>query len=134
MMAPKNDPVPLVPLLAAATKHIGIAVTMSTIQYPPFLAARLMVTLDHLTERPGRLNVVTSVTHRAAQNFGYDEHFEHGERYAMAEEWMDVVNALWESWEPDALRRSTRTPRATPTTRRCTRSISSGSTSAAAAR
>jgi FMN-dependent oxidoreductase (nitrilotriacetate monooxygenase family) len=103
LMAPKNDPVPLVPLLAAATEHIGIAVTMSTIQYPPYLAARSMVTLDHLTKGRAGVNVVTSVTHRVAQNFGYEKHFDHAERYAMAEEWMDVVSALWESWEPDAL-------------------------------
>jgi long-chain alkane monooxygenase len=111
LMAPKNDPVPLVPLLAAATKHIGLAVTMSTIQYPPYLAARSMVTLDHLTGGRAGVNVVTSVTHRVAQNFGLDKHLDHAERYAMAEEWMDVVSALWESWEPDALVHDQRTPR-----------------------
>ncbi|WP_072806277.1 NtaA/DmoA family FMN-dependent monooxygenase [Rhodococcoides yunnanense] len=103
MMAPKNDPIPLVPLLTAASEHIGVVATMSTIQYPPFLAARSMVTLDHLTRGRVGMNVVTSVTHRVAQNFGYDKHFEHSERYAMAEEWMDIVSQLWESWEPDAL-------------------------------
>lgn len=103
LMAPKNDPVPLVPLLTSASKHIGVVVTMSTIQYPPFLAARSMVTLDHLTQGRAGINVVTSVTHRVAQNFGYDKHFDHAQRYAMAEEWMEVVSALWESWEPDAL-------------------------------
>jgi FMN-dependent oxidoreductase (nitrilotriacetate monooxygenase family) len=102
-MAPKNDPVPLVPLLTSATQHIGVVVTMSTIQYPPFLAARSMVTLDHLTGGRAGVNVVTSVTHRVAQNFGYTEHFPHAERYAMAEEWMEVVSRLWESWEPGAV-------------------------------
>jgi FMN-dependent oxidoreductase (nitrilotriacetate monooxygenase family) len=102
-MAPKSDPLPLVPLLAEATKHIGLVATISTIQYPPFLAARLMTTLDHLTEGRAGINVVTSVTHRVAQNFGYDQHMAHAERYAMAEEWMDVVSALWESWDPDAI-------------------------------
>ncbi|MFC8045252.1 NtaA/DmoA family FMN-dependent monooxygenase [Nocardia sp. NPDC057353] len=103
LMAPKNDPIPLVPMLAAATEHIGIVATMSTIQYPPFLAARSMVTLDHLTKGRVGINVVTSVSHRVAQNFGYDRHFEHAERYAMADEWMEVVSRLWDSWEPDAL-------------------------------
>lgn len=103
LMAPKNDPSPLVPLLAGATKHIGIIPTISTIQYPPFLAARLLTTLDHLTEGRIGVNVVTSVTHRVAQNFGYDEHLEHDLRYEMAAEWMEVVSQLWESWEPDAV-------------------------------
>ncbi|WP_280505689.1 NtaA/DmoA family FMN-dependent monooxygenase [Nocardia farcinica] len=111
LMAPKNDPIPLVPLLAQATEHIGIVATMSTIQYPPYLAARSMVTLDHLTKGRVGINVVTSVSHRVAQNFGLDKHFEHAERYAMADEWMEVVSQLWDSWEPDALVHDTETPR-----------------------
>ncbi|MFF5010534.1 NtaA/DmoA family FMN-dependent monooxygenase [Streptomyces phaeochromogenes] len=102
-MAPKNDPMPLIPLLTSASKHIGVVGTISTIQYPPFIAARLMTTLDHLTEGRAGVNVVTSVSHRVAQNFGYDQHMAHADRYAMAEEWMDVVSALWESWDPDAV-------------------------------
>jgi long-chain alkane monooxygenase len=103
MMAPKNDPMMYIPLLAQATKHLGLVGTVSTIQYPPYLAARQAVTLDHLTGGRSGINVVTSVTHRVAQNFGYDQHLAHAERYAMADEWMQVVSALWESWEPDAL-------------------------------
>ena len=110
-MAPKNDPLPLVPLMAAGTKHIGIINTMSTIQYAPYTAARLMTTLDHLTEGRAGVNVVTSVTHRVAQNFGYDEHLPHDERYAMAGEWMDVVTRLWDSWEPGAVIGDRITPR-----------------------
>jgi FMN-dependent oxidoreductase (nitrilotriacetate monooxygenase family) len=103
IMAPKNDPMPLIPIMARESKHIGIIGTVSTIQYPPFLAARLMTTLDHLTEGRAGVNVVTSVTHRVAQNFGYDQHLPHDERYAMADEWMDAVSQLWESWAPDAV-------------------------------
>jgi FMN-dependent oxidoreductase (nitrilotriacetate monooxygenase family) len=109
-MAPKNDPLPLVPLMAQRSKHIGIINTMSTIQYPPYLAARLMATLDHLTDGRAGVNVVTSVTHRVAQNFGYDEHLPHDERYVMAGEWMDVVSQLWESWEPGAVVGDIETP------------------------
>jgi FMN-dependent oxidoreductase (nitrilotriacetate monooxygenase family) len=110
-MAPKNDPMPYIPLLAQATKHIGIVGTVSTIQYPPYLAARQAVTMDHLTQGRSGINVVTSVSHRVAQNFGYDQHFPHAERYAMASEWMDVVSALWESWDEDALVLDTAEPR-----------------------
>jgi alkanesulfonate monooxygenase SsuD/methylene tetrahydromethanopterin reductase-like flavin-dependent oxidoreductase (luciferase family) len=60
-------------------------------------------TLDHLTQGRFGFNVVTSVSHRVAQNFGYDADLAHAERYEMAQEWMDAVTALWESWEPDAL-------------------------------
>jgi long-chain alkane monooxygenase len=67
--------------------------------------------MDHLTEGRAGVNVVTSVTHRVAQNFGYDEHMEHDLRYKMAEEWMDVVSQLWESWDADAYIGDQETPR-----------------------
>jgi FMN-dependent oxidoreductase (nitrilotriacetate monooxygenase family) len=111
LFAPKNDPLPLVPLLAHATKHIGIISTMSTVQYPPYLAARLMTSLDHVTGGRAGINVVTSVTHRVAQNFGHDSHPEHDLRYEMAEEWMEVVSRLWESWDPGAVIMDLETPR-----------------------
>lgn len=101
--APKNDPMPLVPLIAQQSKHIGLIPTVSTIQYPPFLAARLFATLDHLTEGRVGMNVVTSVTDRVAQNFGFDKHLDHDERYVMADEWIQAVRQLQESWEPDAV-------------------------------
>ncbi|GAA1855185.1 NtaA/DmoA family FMN-dependent monooxygenase [Pseudonocardia ailaonensis] len=110
-MAPKNDPLPLVPLMAQGSRHIGIINTMSTIQYAPYTAARLMTTLDHLTDGRAGINVVTSVTHRVAQNFGFDEHLPHDKRYGMAAEWMDVVTKLWDSWEPGAVVGDTETPR-----------------------
>ncbi len=102
-MAPKNDPIPLVPLLTQATRHIGVAVTLSTTFTPPYAAARVMTTLDHLTEGRAGINVVTSVNHRAAQNFGYDQHLPHDLRYEMADEWLDIVGKLWESWDDDAI-------------------------------
>ncbi|RKR73021.1 NtaA/DmoA family FMN-dependent monooxygenase [Frondihabitans australicus] len=102
-MAPKNDPMPLVPLMTRATNHIGVIPTVSTIQYPPYLAARLYTTLDHLTKGRVGMNVVTSVTDRVAQNFGYDRHLDHDERYTMAMEWIDVVKQLQGSWEEGAV-------------------------------
>ena len=111
LMAPKNDPMPLTPLIAQATKHIGVVPTISTMQYHPYLAARLGATLDHLTDGRVGFNVVTSVSHRVAQNFGYDKMFDHDERYVRAEEWMDAVSQLWESWEPDAMILDTEEPR-----------------------
>ena len=100
---PKSDPVPLVPLLGYVTKHLGIIPTVTTSFYPPFLAARLGATLDHLTQGRVGLNIVTAHNDRAAQNFGLDRHYEHDLRYEMADEWMQVVNQLWTSWQPGAI-------------------------------
>jgi FMN-dependent oxidoreductase (nitrilotriacetate monooxygenase family) len=98
------DPVPLVPLLASRTSRIGIIATVATTFYPPFLAARLFSTLDHVTKGRVGINLVTASPHAAAQNYGLDAHVEHDLRYAMAGEWMQLVGELWDSWEDDALR------------------------------
>ncbi len=58
--APFHDPSPLVAIMAAATRRIGLAATLSTTFYPPFLLARLLTTLDHLSRGRIAWNVVTS--------------------------------------------------------------------------
>lgn len=101
--APKGDPIALAPLLTEATEHLGIAITASTSFYPPYVLARTMTTLDHLSGGRIGWNVVTSSEDRAAQNFGLDALPPHDERYERAEEFVDLVQRLWSSWEPDAL-------------------------------
>jgi FMN-dependent oxidoreductase (nitrilotriacetate monooxygenase family) len=103
LRAPKNDPMPLVSVLAYCTRRLGIVPTISTTFYPPYLLARQIATLDLMSEGRIGCNFVTSTAARAAQNFGHDEHIEHDLRYEMAAEFVDVVKQLWASWEPDAL-------------------------------
>ena len=38
-----------------------------------------------------------------ALNFGRDGNIEHANRYGRAAEYLDVVTALWDSWEDDAV-------------------------------
>lgn len=103
LYAPKHDPLPLVPLLASVTSRLGIVATASTSFYPPYLLARSMSTLDHLTKGRAGWNIVTSSEDRAAQNYGLDHLYEHDARYDRADEFVEVVDKLWSSWEPDAL-------------------------------
>ena len=93
LRAPKNDPLPLVPLIAQATTHLGIVPTISTSFYPPFLLARLIATLDLMSKGRVGCNFVTSTAERAAQNFGLDAHIEHDLRYEMADEFVDLVSS-----------------------------------------
>jgi FMN-dependent oxidoreductase (nitrilotriacetate monooxygenase family) len=102
LYAPKGDPVPLLGMLAQATRHIGLVATMSTSFYPPFLLARTMSTLDHLTRGRVGWNIVTSSEDRAAQNYGMDKLFEHDLRYDRADEFVELVTRLWDSWDEDA--------------------------------
>jgi FMN-dependent oxidoreductase (nitrilotriacetate monooxygenase family) len=103
MYAPKLDPVPVVSMLAYATEHIGIVATASTTFYPPYLLARTFSTLDHVTRGRVGWNIVTSSEDRSAQNFGMDKLPEHDLRYEIADEFKEVVDKLWDSWDEDAI-------------------------------
>ena len=103
LRAPKNDPLPLVPLMAQATSRLGLVPTISTSFYPPYLLARLVATLDLMSKGRVGCNFVTSTAERAAQNFGLDTHLEHDMRYEMAAEFVEVVLQLWSSWDADAI-------------------------------
>lgn len=88
---------------AAATSHLGLGATYSTTYYPPFHVARTFATLDHLSGGRAAWNVVTSVNDAEARNFGVQQHLGHDERYDRAEEFIEVVSDLWDSWEDEAL-------------------------------
>ena len=100
---PKHDPVPLAAIVAAATSRIGVVPTMSTLAWPPFMLARVSATIDHIAGGRFGWNIVTSGEDLAAQNFGMDALPPRELRYAMADEYMDLINQLFDSWEPDAV-------------------------------
>jgi FMN-dependent oxidoreductase (nitrilotriacetate monooxygenase family) len=101
--APKFDPAVMASFIAQATTHIGIVPTLSTVYYPPFLLARLVATLDHLTGGRIGWNAVTSTSDLGAMNYGLDGLPEHDLRYDMADEFVDLCEQLWRSWEPGAV-------------------------------
>ena len=101
---PVNDPMFVIPLMAHVTKHLGFGVTASVTHEHPYLFARKMTTLDHLTEGRIGWNIVTSYLASAALNMGKDQPLRHEERYAIAEEFVQVCYKLWEgSWEDGAV-------------------------------
>ncbi|WP_227497376.1 LLM class flavin-dependent oxidoreductase [Planctomonas psychrotolerans] len=103
---PNNDPLLVIPAMAAVTTRLGFVATFSTTYEPPFPFARRASTLDHLTKGRFGWNVVTSYLPNAARNFGLADELSHAERYARADEYLDVLYQLWEgSWADDAVRR-----------------------------
>ncbi|GAA3127880.1 LLM class flavin-dependent oxidoreductase [Rhodococcus baikonurensis] len=98
----KLDLMSVLGAVAAATTQ-GLGATYSTTYYQPFHVARTFATLDHLSRGRAAWNVVTSVNDAEARNFGVDQHFEHDKRYDRAEEFIDVVSKLWDSWEDGAI-------------------------------
>jgi FMN-dependent oxidoreductase (nitrilotriacetate monooxygenase family) len=100
---PCNDPTVVIPALAQVTTHLGFATTYSTTYHPPYQAAKLFSTLDHLTNGRIGWNVVTSYLRDAEKN-ELGKMLPHDERYDRADEYMEVVYKLWEkSWEDDAV-------------------------------
>jgi long-chain alkane monooxygenase len=103
---PVNDPMLVVPAMAAVTKHIGFGVTSNLTYEPPYLFARRASTLDHLTGGRFGWNIVTGYLDSAARGMGLTSQPDHDERYDIADEYMDVVYKLWEgSWEDGAVLR-----------------------------
>src|SRR5262249_29738966 len=73
---------------------------------PPYLFARRMSTLDHLTGGRVGWNVVTRYLNSAARGMGLTTQPDHDGRYDAADEEVAVVYQLWEaSWEDGAVRR-----------------------------
>ena len=104
---PINDPFVLIPAMAAATQHLCFGVTGNTGYELPIAFARRMSPLDHLTEGRVAWNIVTGYLNSAAKGRGAAQIEGHDDRYAIAEEFTDVVYKLWEaSWDEDAVKRS----------------------------
>lgn len=104
VQVPVNDPMLLVPAMAAVTKHLSFGVTANLTYEPPFLFARRMSTLDHLTGGRIGWNIVTGYLDSAAKAIGLSQQAAHDDRYDMADEYMQVMYGLWEgSWRDDAV-------------------------------
>jgi len=96
------EPVTLFSALSVVTQNIGFIATASTTYEPPYQLARKFASLDHLSNGRVGWNVVTSAGDAAAKNFGLQKQYDHAERYERANEFVDTVKELWDSWEDDA--------------------------------
>ncbi|MCP1182919.1 LLM class flavin-dependent oxidoreductase [Paenibacillus sp. 1781tsa1] len=97
------EPLTVLSALAASTRNIGLAGTLSTSYSEPFTVARQFASLDHLSGGRAAWNVVTSPSEGVADNFNKGGHPDHETRYRMAAEYVEVTRGLWDSWEDDAL-------------------------------
>ena len=96
------EPLTLLTALAAATERIGLIATVSTTYNSPYNLARRLASVDHVSGGRAGWNIVTSATTEEAANFGLDERPLHADRYERADEFLDVVTKLWDSWDDDA--------------------------------
>ncbi|KAJ5130022.1 uncharacterized protein N7515_006061 [Penicillium bovifimosum] len=101
---PVNDPLYLVPAMSAVTKNLIFGITASVTYEKPYSLARRLTTVDHLSEGRVAWNIVTSYLDSAAKNHGLNEQIDHDERYAIADEYLEVLYKLWEgSFRDDAV-------------------------------
>jgi FMN-dependent oxidoreductase (nitrilotriacetate monooxygenase family) len=97
------DPMPLLAIMSRVTSHIGLGATLSSTFFPPYHLARMLGTLDLLSGGRVAWNVVASHGHLEAQNFGAEQLPPRESRYDYADEVVEAVCRLWESWDADAL-------------------------------
>ena len=100
---PRLDPMLLVSAMAHVTEHIGFGITSSVTYEPPYMFARRMATLDHITNGRAGWNIVTSYGASGAKAFNGRGARAHDDRYAVADDYLELVYKYWEgSWEDGA--------------------------------
>jgi FMN-dependent oxidoreductase (nitrilotriacetate monooxygenase family) len=96
------EPMTILSALAVATDRIGLAGTISTSYSDPFTVARQLASLDLISGGRAGWNVVTTPLEGTALNYSR-VHPEHALRYEIADEYLAVVQGLWDSWDDDAV-------------------------------
>lgn len=96
-----QEPLVYLSALSAVTSQIGLIATVTTTFHHPYNLARLFGTLDHVSNGRAAWNAVTSSL--GEENYSDLELPGPEERYARAAESLEVVNALFESWQQGAL-------------------------------
>ncbi|EJN02385.1 LLM class flavin-dependent oxidoreductase [Phyllobacterium sp. YR531] len=98
------EPIAILSALAATTSKLGLVGTLSTSYSDPFTVARQFGSIDKISNGRAGWNAVTSPLEGSGKNYGRD-HPDHALRYEIAEEHLDVVKGLWDSWDDDAFTR-----------------------------
>lgn len=99
------EPLTILSALATVTKKIGLAGTVSTSYSDPFTIARQFASLDLISDGRAGWNAVTTPLEGTAKNYSRN-HPEHALRYEIADEYLEVVKGLWDSWDDGAFVRN----------------------------
>jgi hypothetical protein len=78
---PRLDMSPWITAMSRVTNHVGFGLTYASTFMHPFYVARLLNSLDHITNGRIAFNVISSQRRSDYENYGYDELIDHGERY-----------------------------------------------------
>ena len=84
--------------LLASTKRITVFGTVHAPIFNPVVAAKEMVTADHIGEGRFGLNIVVGWNEGEFDMFGVEQR-DHEDRYDYAQEWIDVIKMIWSDRE-----------------------------------
>jgi FMNH2-dependent dimethyl sulfone monooxygenase len=80
--------------LLACTKRIYVFGTIHVMLFHPVVAAKMMITADHVGHGRFGVNLVVGPGKAQMPMFGIAVP-EHDDRYVLAQEWVDIVRGLW---------------------------------------
>jgi dimethylsulfone monooxygenase len=80
--------------IGQATEQICVMTTAHVTATHPIVAAKQAATIDHITNGRFAINIVCGWFAPEFEMFG-GAFLDHGQRYAYAAEWMDIVGMLW---------------------------------------
>jgi alkanesulfonate monooxygenase SsuD/methylene tetrahydromethanopterin reductase-like flavin-dependent oxidoreductase (luciferase family) len=80
--------------LLAATSHMTVFGTVHAPLFHPLIAAKALVTADHIGEGRLGVNLVVGWNEGEFEMFGVAQR-EHDTRYEFAQEWLDAVKGAW---------------------------------------
>ena len=82
--------------IAAVTKRVKVWATLHAILHNPAVAAKMIATLDHISNGRAGLNIVAGAYRGEFEQMdAWDETLDHDARYDLTEEWTRIVKRLW---------------------------------------
>lgn len=99
---PCHDPMAPMSVMMGETKHLGLAVTLSTAGTHPYHTVRRISTLDYMSGGRAGWNIVSGHLRGEHRALGLKQ-VEHDQRYDQADEYMEICHALWNGVKPGAI-------------------------------
>lgn len=82
--------------IAEATRHARIIATMHAGLHNPAVVAKMISTLDQISDGRAGLNIVSGSFKGEFEQMGaWDATLDHDQRYAMTTEWTSIIKSLW---------------------------------------
>ena len=93
----------LLAALATVTSRIGLVAAASTVTHQPYNLARRFASLDIISHGRAGWHATMAQAAREAANFSRPEGFSDDDFRRRAEEYIGIVQGLWQGWDADAL-------------------------------